>query len=509
MEERYLLGVDIGTYESKGVLVTLAGDVVATAVRPHELLLPRQGWAEHDAERAWWGDFCTITRELLETSRIAPERIAAVGCSAIGPVMLPVDEACRPLRNAVLYGIDTRAVEEIRELDVRMGAETIFARTGNALSSQSVGPKILWLRKHEPECYAKAAKIVAATTFLCARLTGRWMLDHYSASCFVPLYDMTAGTWGKDLCEGIIEPERLPDIAWTSEIAGTITPEAEAATGLAKGTPVIVGTIDAAAEAVSAGVTAPGQAMLMYGSTMFYIQVVNRPVRDRRLWSAPYLFPGTSAIMAGMATTGVLTRWFRDMLARELVEAEAKGGESAYSRLAALAAAVPPGAEGLVVLPYFSGERTPLNDPRARGVFFGLTLSHTREHLYRAVLEGVGHGIRHHLDVLDEIGAAPLEVRAVGGGTKNRPWLQMVSDISGRAQLVPAVTLGASYGDAFLAGLGTGLFASYSDISRWVRRLETVAPDHAPKPLYDRAHRIYRDLYERTKDLMHDLTQEA
>jgi xylulokinase len=221
---------------------------------------------------------------------------------------------------------------------------------------------------------------------------------------------MAAGTWERSL-RGHHRAERFRH-RLDVEIAGTITPEAEAATGLAKGTPVIVGTIDAAAEAVSAGVTAPGQAMLMYGSTMFYIQVVDRPVRDRRLWSAPYLFPGTSAIMAGMATTGVLTRWFRDMLARELVEAEAKGGESAYSRLAALAAAVPPGAEGLVVLPYFSGERTPLNDPRARGVFFGLTLSHTREHLYRAVLEGVGHGIRHHFDVRT-ISTPPARVRAV------------------------------------------------------------------------------------------------
>ena len=166
----------------------------------------------------------------------------------------------------------------------------------------------------------------------------------------------------------------------------------------------------------------------------------------------------------------------------------------AYARLAEGAASVAPGAEGLLVLPYFSGERTPLNDPQARGVFFGLTLSHTREHLYRAVLEGVGHGIRQHLDILAASGHAPLRLMAVGGGTKNRPWLQMVSDISGRPQTVPSVTWGAAYGDAFLAGMGTGLFREPGEVDRWVRDEGTVLPDGALKPLYDRCHELYMEL---------------
>lgn len=499
-ERGLLLGIDIGTYESKGMLVSTDGRPVASHAVPHELLLPRQGWAEHDAESVWWGDLCTLTRTLISQSGAAPKDILAIGCSSIAPDMLPVDGAGAPLRNAVLYGIDTRARLEIRELEERIGGRTIFDRTGNALSAQSVGPKILWLARNEPELYRRARRFVTGTTFLVGRLTGRWVVDHYTASCMGPLYDPARRTWAEDLCRGIVETDRLPEIDWTSQVAGRITAEAARATGLSEGTPVVVGTADAAAEAVSVGVVAPGRAMLMYGSTMFYIQVTDAPLRDPRLWSAPYLFPETHAVMGGMATTGALTRWFRDQLARE-----ERAEPEAYARLAEGAASVAPGAEGLLVLPYFSGERTPLNDPQARGVFFGLTLSHTREHLYRAVLEGVGHGIRQHLDILAASGHAPLRLMAVGGGTKNRPWLQMVSDISGRPQTVPSVTWGAAYGDAFLAGMGTGLFREPGEVDRWVRDEETVLPDGALKTLYDRCHELYLELYQSNKGLMHAL----
>ncbi|MGE5509107.1 MAG: FGGY-family carbohydrate kinase [Chitinophagales bacterium] len=503
MKTGYLLGVDIGTYESKGVLATPDGRVVATQVRPHNLSIPHQGWAEHDAEAVWWGDFCALTQALLKESGIRATDILAVGCSSIGPDMLPVDEQCRPLRPAVLYGIDTRATEEIAYLEGLLGREEIYRRCGTRLSAQSVGPKILWLKRHEPELYRKAHKIVGGTTFLTARLTGRYVIDHYTCASFDPLYDPARGCWNPDFCAPIIEVERLPEITWTSEVAGTVTRAAAAETGLAEGTPVITGAIDAAAEAVSVGVVGPGQMMLMYGTTLFMIEVVGERRTDPRLWSAPYQFPGTHALMAGMATTGALTRWFRDQFAPDLVAAEAQGGQNAYAALAEQAGRIPPGAEGLVVLPYFSGERTPINDPRARGVIFGLTLAHSRAHVYRAVLESVGYGIRHHLDVLAEAGAAPSTLVAVGGGTKNPLWLQAVTDICGCPQQVPAVTTGAAYGDAFLAGLGVGLFPGYETIREWVRDVRVIEPDPAATAAYQPYYELYRELYRRNGELMH------
>lgn len=510
MTEQYLLGVDIGTYESKGVITTLDGQIVSSQVQPHQMIIPQQGWAEHDAEEVWWGDFVNITRGLLEVTGISPIDIAGIGCSAIAPDILPVDADCRPLRpGGILYGVDTRAAAEIRELEATLGASEIFAKAGNSLSAQTTGPKILWLKRHEPEVYRRAHKFLTATSFLVARLTGNFVIDQLTGSFSAPLYDFRRRTYDDSLSRDIVELERLPELRWSTEIAGKVTPEAAKQTGLAPGTPVIVGTSDAAAEAVSVGVTTPGQMMLMYGSTIFFIEVLDQPLTDERLWATPYLFEGTSALLAGMSTSGALTRWLRDLLAADLVEAAAEvpssDEQNPYTILTREAGAVPPGSEGLVVLPYFSGERTPINDPRARGVYFGLTLSHTRAHLFRAALEGIGHGVRHHLEVMGSIGAMPSEVIAVGGGTKSDLWLQVVSDICGVEQEVPAVVLGASYGDAFLAGLGVGVFDSPEDIQRWLKQARTVEPNGEVAALYDRYYDVYLRLYQQTEDLMHEL----
>lgn len=488
----YTLGIDIGTFESKGVLVDETGRIVAQAAQPHDMLVPRPGWAEHRPDEDWWGDTVFLTRALLEHSGIAPTEIACVATSAIGPCMLPVDSAGAPLMNGVLYGVDTRAAMEIEELTARIGADTILDRCGNALTSQSVGPKILWLKRNRPEVFARAAKILTSTSFITHRLTGRFVIDHYTAANFSPLYDVGTLGWTTDLANDIVDTSALPEILWSGEIAGTVTAEAAAATGLAEGTPVTVGTIDAAAEAVSVGVRRTGDMMMMYGSTIFIIQVMEDRVRDPRLWYAPWLHSGTHASMAGLATSGTLTHWFRDQFAADLPK------EAAFATLAAEAGAVPPGAEGLLLLPFFSGERTPIHDPHAKGTFFGLNLTHERGHLYRALLEGIAMGTAHVIETYREIGAAPERILAVGGGTKNAVWLQATSDLGGVPQIVCEKTVGASYGDAFLAACAVGL-AEPEDIAHWnpVER-EVVSQDHA---VYARQYPLFRKLYEQTKDI--------
>ena len=348
----YTLGIDIGTFESKGVLVDPAGCVAASAAAPHEMIVPRAGWAEHRAEEDWWGDFRTLARRLLEESGIRPSDIDAVGVSAIGPCMLPVDADGQPLTNAVLYGIDNRAAREVEELTEEIGESAILERCGNALTSQSVGPKILWLRRTHPDLFAHSAHILTSTSYLVMKLTGEVVIDHYTGSGFTPLYDIHRLQWNDDLCPDILPLDKLPRLLWTTEIAGRITPDAAAETGLAQGTPVIAGTVDAAAEACSVGVAAPGDMMMMYGSTIFIIALTEGPVLDHRLWYAPWLYPGQHASMAGLATSGTLTHWFRDQFAREVPRSEA------FPLLAAEAESSPPGANGLLFLPYFSGERT-------------------------------------------------------------------------------------------------------------------------------------------------------
>lgn len=486
------MGIDIGTFESKGVLVE-DGRILAEARRPHEMLVPRPGWAEHDPEGTWWGDTVHLCRALLDQ---APGiRVEALAVSAIGPCCLPVDSAGEPLRNGILYGVDTRATSEIADLNERIGEAEILRLAGQALTSQAVGPKVLWVRRNEPEVWARTARLHTATSFIVERLTGTHAMDHYTAASWAPLYDIAAQRRADDL-HGICDLSQLPRLLWSSEIAGTITRAASNATGLPEGTPVTCGTIDAAAEAVSVGVRHPGDLMLMYGSTVFVIEVTPRRITDPRLWTAPWLFPGSHAAMAGLATSGTLTQWFREVVAPGLPRDEA------FGTLMQEAEASPPGAKGLLCLPYFSGERTPIHDTHARGVFFGLNLLHTRGDLFRAALEGIAMATRHVTETYAEAGAAPTRVMAVGGGTRMTPWLQATSDLTGLPQELRRVTLGASYGDAFLAAIAIGA-ARPEDIDRWNPPERVVPPRDLPE--YARSYPLFRRLYEQTRDIMREL----
>jgi len=492
----YTLGIDIGTYETKGVLVDPKGVIHARAARRHEMLIPQPGWAEHRPEEDWWGDFVHVCKALLHESGIDAGEIKAVACSAIGPCMLPVDANGAPLMNGVLYGVDGRAEVEVRALTERIGEETIIARCGNALTSQSVGPKILWLQRHRPEIFEQAAHILTSTSFLVQRLTGEVVIDHYTAANFSPLYDVARQSWVDDLADDIIDLAKLPRLLWSGEIAGQITAKAAAQTGLAVGTPVTAGTIDAAAEAFSVGVDQPGDMMMMYGSTIFIILRAQSQVSDPRIWYAPWLFEGEHASMAGLATSGTLTHWFRDQMARDL------DVETAFPELAREAEASPPGANGLLMLPYFSGERTPIHDMNAKGALFGLNLTHTRGDMYRALIEGIAYGTRHVTETFAELGQSPSRLLAVGGGTQNALWLQATSDITGIDQVVCAKTVGASYGDAFLAALAVGL-VERGDIATWNPAERVIKAER--RGVYDTSYGLFRALYEQTKDIARDL----
>lgn len=492
----YTLGVDIGTFESKGVLVDESGQVVAQASHPHKMLVPRAGWAEHRPDEDWWGDFVHITKTLLADSNVEPSAIKAVATSAIGPCMLPVDQDGEPLMNGVLYGVDTRATKEIDDLNTELGEDAILAHSGNALTSQAVGPKILWFKRNHPDLWARTHTILTATSYLTFKLTGRYVIDHYTAPNSAPLYDIKQQTWSDALRSDICPLEMLPELMWSTQIAGTVTAKAAEETGLAAGTPVTCGTIDAAAEAVSVGTLNAGDMMMMYGSTIFIITVTEAQLSDPRLWHAPWLFEGEYAAMAGLATSGTLTHWFRDNFAKELSK------DDAFRVLADEASASPPGAKGLICLPYFSGERTPIHDPHAKGAFFGLDLTHTRGDLYRAVIEGVAMGTRHVTETYAQAGQVPTRLLAVGGGTKNELWLQATADLTSLDQIVCKVTTGASYGNAFLARMALGDVAK-ADLPNWNAVERTVkSTKHAT---YDRQYPLFKALYEQTKDIAHAL----
>lgn len=481
------LGVDIGSASTKGVLATADGEIVASAVRQHEMSLPRPRWAEVDPVNVWWSDVVSICRQLMGKARRQP--VAGVCVSGVGPCLVLCDAHDEPVRPAILYGIDMRATSEIAELTERYSADVILERCGKALSTQAVGPKMLWVQRHEPAVWDRAAGWYNSSSYIAAKLTGEYVLDHHTASQCDPLYDIQLNDWNADWAPEVSAGLPLPRLVWPSDIVGSVTPVAADATGLPVGTPVAAGTVDAWAEAVSAGVRRPGDLMLMYGSTMFFVQVLRELRVHPELWTTAGVDPGSYTLAAGMATSGSLTSWLRELT-----------GGAAYAELVAEAAQTPPGADGLLVLPYFAGERSPIFDPQARGVVAGPTLRHDRGHLFRAVYEGIAFGVRQILETIDAEDDPTTRLVAVGGGTEGGLWTQVVSDVCDREQQVPKETIGACYGDALLAAIGTGAVDPATD---WARIDRTISPDPSNRGLYDELYGAYCELYPATRAHMH------
>lgn len=484
--EEAVLAVDIGTSSSKGVLVAMDGRLLRSAVRPHSVLRPAPGQVEMDAE-VWWQEFIGISRELTAGS---PVRVGAVGVSGMGPCVLLTDSDGRPLRNAILYGIDTRATEQIEALNRRFGAEDILARCGSALSTQAVGPKLAWLAENEPELYAKARMLFMPSSWLAYRLTGEYVLDHHSASQSVPLYDSESLQWHLPWAREVAPGLELPRLKWPGDIAGTVAPGAAEAAGLPAGIPVITGTIDAWSEAVSVNAQNVGDLMLMYGSTMFFINTVPSRLTSQTMWGTVGAFEGTSNLAGGLATSGALTAWLKELF-----------GAADYPQLLREAELSPPGAHGLLLLPHFAGERTPIGDPHARGLIAGLTLSHTRGDIYRAALEATALGVRHNIAAMEEAGGCIERAVAVGGGTQGRLWMQIVSDVTGLPQTIPTTTIGASYGAAYLAASAVG----QPDISLWNPPADEITPGQGVSGQYGELFDLYLECYRATAPISHRL----
>ncbi|MGH3148020.1 MAG: FGGY-family carbohydrate kinase [Rubrobacter sp.] len=488
MSEKLLLGIDLGTMSSKGVLCGSNGEILATAERPHDVSMPHPGWVEHDAEETWWEDFKAICHELLEG---AEGSVAAVGVSGIGPCFLAAGEQGQPLRPAILYGVDTRASKEVEELTVRYTEKKIVEVCGNPLTSQSVGPKIAWLRRNEPGVWEETRYLFMSHTFVAFRLTGEYVLDHPAAGMCEPLYDHKERRWIEGWSEEVAPGLELPGLRWPEEVAGKVTKEGAEATGLPEGIPVVTGTVDAWSEAASIGVREPGDLMVMYGTTALTMEVVGEPLPSSHLWSTAGPLSGTDVLAGGMATSGALTEWVKKLA----------DGRS-FSDLTEEASSVPPGCEGLLVLPYFAGERNPISDPSARGVICGLTLRHSRGHLYRAMLEATAFGIRHLLEAVREAGGEAKRLVAVGGGTRGGLWTQIVSDVIDMPQELPEQTIGAAYGNALLAGIGGGIVGPDTD---WTSIAQTVEPNPENREIYDELYTLYKDLYPATRDTVHAL----
>lgn len=481
----HFLGVDIGTSSSKAVLTNEAGEVIAQASRPHAVDRPRSGFVEMDPGE-WWQAFVELARQVTQEGR---RPVDSVGISGMGPCLALTTESGEPTRAAILYGVDTRSTAQIDSLTQQLGDEEVVRRCGSRLSTQAIGPKLMWVRDEQPDVFSASQRFFTTSSWLAWKLTGAYILDHHSASQCAPLYDLEGATWNEDWASVVAPSIRLPELRWSTDSAGVLTPAASQSTGLRAGIPVTVGTIDAWAEAVSVGADEPGDLMIMYGTTMFLIAATSSRVVSPPLWSTQGVRLGSTSLAGGMATSGAVLEWVRTLV-----------GSASHRDLEHEATHSGPGASGLLLLPYFAGERTPVDDPRARGVLAGLTLSHSRGDLYRAALESTAFGVRHHVESFDASGAPTTHTVAVGGGAASGLWTQIVSDVSGVEQGIPSITVGASYGSARLAAelLGVEGTASWNPIVRTVT--PNVDVDH-----YETGFRLYQELYSSTRGIVHAL----
>lgn len=486
------LGIDLGTSLLKLQAIDQAGHSVAEASCPLDLSIPQPGWAEQDPAR-WWEAFIQACGVLFARGTITPAQIAAIGISGQMHGAVFVDAADEVLRPCLIWA-DGRTVEQVAQINACIPRAELIAINGNAANTSFTAAKVLWVRQHEPEIYARTRHILLPKDYLRLRLTGQPASDVSDASATL-LFDLAARDWSPTLLHAFgIDANLLPPVYESTALTGTISAEAARATGLVAGTPVAAGGGDAECSAFGLGLagTREGELLCSIGTSGQVFTVTDRPVIDPagRIHSLCHVVPGRWHVMGAIMAGGVSLRWLRDLLTPPDA-----GHLPAYTTLTAEAAQVGIGADGLIFLPYLLGERTPYMDPHARGVFFGLRLDHGRAHLVRAVMEGVVFALRDGLEIIRELGVTSSEVRAVGGGAQSDLWLQIQRDIFNLPIRRSLTEHGAAYGAALLAGLGIGAFATPEDAVAAMPLEALSPPDPGAVERYGRVYERYHALY--------------
>jgi xylulokinase len=484
MNSNYLLGIDIGTTATKVILVDLEGGLRSEVSLPANLHSPQPNWAEEDALE-WWGNVCAAVPDCIQKAGVQPGQIMAVGVSGMVPTTILVDRSGQPLRRSIQQN-DARSHLEIDEFKSQVDHEDVFRRTGSAITQQSIGPKLLWLAKNEPDHFKQTEWIMGSYDYINYRLIGQPVLERNWA-LESGLYDIHRQDWDDELLAlSRIRRGQLPPVHSPSDVIGRVTPQAAQATGLMAGTPVVAGSADHVASAFSVGLKENGDLLVKLGGAGDILYSIDRLEIDARLFIDYHVIPGLYLINGCMASSGSIIKWFRNSFAAELD----------YPALDAEAQGLPAGSDGLVLLPYFIGEKTPVFNPLARGVLFGLTLQHSRAHVYHAILEGISFGFYHHLQVLAERGFGVRRVRVANGGARSQLWRQVTSDVIGYPLEEVANHPGSSLGAAFVAGMGVHAFSAWGEIERYIHLAATTQPDMERHAKYRQLFELYRSVYE-------------
>ncbi|MDU5333991.1 xylulokinase [Enterococcus sp.] len=497
----YLLGIDIGISSCKVALFTEDGEAIAQSTKSYPVFHPQEGWAEQDPDD-WWQAVCQAIKELLSESKVKSEKIVGIGVDGQSWSAIPISNDGTLLRNTPIW-MDTRAQEICDDLKHTLGEERLFAISGNPIQHSYTLPKVLWYRDHLPELYKQTAKILQSNSYIVYKLTGEITQDisqGYGYQCF----DMKKGAWDRELCKEMnLREDILPEIAACHEIVGRVTKEAAQQSGLSAGIPVVAGGLDSACGTLGVGVIANGETQEQGGQAGGMSICTDEYRADKHLILSYHVTSKNWLLQGGTVGGGGVLKWFEEQFGQtERINAE-NNGTTNFEEMNLLAENIEAGSEGLVFLPYMAGERSPIWNPKAKGVYYGLDYSKTKGHMIRASMEGVAFSLKHNLDVAKQAGAEVSRLRAMGGSANSQLWTQIKSDVTNKPIDVLNSDTATTLGAAILAGVAVGVYKDFEDA---VAKTVQIRRSHTPNPynseVYQKNYELYLKLYEQLKGVM-------
>lgn len=482
--KHYLLGIDVGTTGVKAMLIDLKCSVKAEAISEYGISMPRVLWAEQDPEE-WWSATCESVDKVLELSGATEREIVSIGLTGQMHGLILLDRAGKVIRPCIMWN-DQRSGRECDEIRETIGKERLLELTGNQVLPGFTAPKLLWVRNNEADIYKSAAKVLLPKDYIRFRLTGEYLSEVTDASG-TALFDVCNRKWSEPVVKELDIPKSLlPDVTESTEISSRVSGEAAKEISLAEGTPVAGGAGDQAAQAVGAGIVKNGLCSVTIGTSGVVFVAYDKYMKESkgRLHAFCHAIPGMWHLMGVMLSAGGSFKWYREVI-----------GQAGYDELTDQAKGVAAGSDGLLFLPYLTGERTPYSDPLARGVFCGLTLRHGKAHMTRSIIEGVTFGLRDSLEIIYSMGCAIDEVRISGGGVRSALWRQIIADIFNIKVIFTNISQGAAYGAAIIAGVGAGVFDSIESAVKEIVKEEMKLEPGKDAAIYQEYYEVYKALY--------------
>ncbi len=501
-----LLGIDIGTSACKVAVMDLDGRVIAQATSTYPLYYPAPGYVEQNPEE-WWEGVCTAIRKILSTGGVDTNDIEGIGLDGQSWSAIPINKKGDVLDNTPIW-MDTRASELCKNVTERVGFHRIFSISGNSFEPSYTTPKILWFKENKPDLYRSTFKFLQSNSYIAFRLTGVITQD-ISQGYGLHMFNTEKGTYDDRLCDELdVDRDKLPDIYPCHQVIGEVTQKAAEMTGLKPGIPVVAGGLDAACGTLGAGVYKVGQTQEQGGQAGGMSICVNHALSHPKLILSAHVVPGLWLLQGGTVGGGGAVRWFSEQLCSdESVKAKFEG-INVFKKMDDEAAAISPGSNGLIFLPYMAGERSPLWDKNAKGVFFGLGYDKTRAHMIRSVMEGCAFALYHNMQTAEESGIKSDILNAMGGAANSRVWTQIKADVTATLIQVPSSDTATTLGASILAGIGTGVYKTFEEaVERTIQITRIHEPDMKAHDKYMKYYEIYLELYERLKESMKKISE--